>query len=240
MGTKMEKNQMLTGKPIFYVGGSKGGVGKSIVAGALMDYLVGSGQPVLLVEADTANPDVGWAYETAPGVTYRPINLDHQTGWSDLIDDVEQHKDKVVVINTPARNNMGVAISGVTLTDSLAELERSLEVLWVINRQRDSLELLEEFMRNMPGGHIHVVRNLFHGREEEFTLYNDSKLRTLIEEAGGKSLNFATLGSRVADSLNTKRIPISVAAKELSLGNRAELQRWRRVVGTTFAEVVVA
>ena len=48
---------------IFWIGGSKGGVGKSAVSMALLDYL-GESCP-LLVETDTANPDVAKAYGNA-------------------------------------------------------------------------------------------------------------------------------------------------------------------------------
>ena len=44
--------------PIFYVGGSKGGVGKSKLTFALIDYLLDDGKQVLLLESDTSNPDV--------------------------------------------------------------------------------------------------------------------------------------------------------------------------------------
>ena len=44
--------------PIFYIGGSKGGVGKSKMAFALIDYLKERGQSLLLLETDNANPDV--------------------------------------------------------------------------------------------------------------------------------------------------------------------------------------
>ena len=43
---------------IFYVGGSKGGVGKSKLAFALIDYLLDEEKQVVLLETDTSNPDV--------------------------------------------------------------------------------------------------------------------------------------------------------------------------------------
>jgi len=43
------------GKPIYWVGGSKGGVGKSLVTMATLDT---SGETLLLIECDTSNPDV--------------------------------------------------------------------------------------------------------------------------------------------------------------------------------------
>ena len=42
---------------VFYVGGSKGGVGKSLFSFALVDYLLNREANVLLVDTDTDNPD---------------------------------------------------------------------------------------------------------------------------------------------------------------------------------------
>ncbi|VWD18724.1 Iron-sulfur cluster carrier protein [Burkholderia lata] len=49
---------MATTYPIYLVGGSKGGVGKSFVSLALADYLQRRDHPVALVETDTSSPDV--------------------------------------------------------------------------------------------------------------------------------------------------------------------------------------
>jgi cellulose biosynthesis protein BcsQ len=43
---------------VYYVGGSKGGVGKSLFSFALADYLLNRETSVLLVDTDTDNPDV--------------------------------------------------------------------------------------------------------------------------------------------------------------------------------------
>ena len=45
-------------KNIYVVGGGKGGVGKSIVTMATVDYFQAQGENVLLMKSDTSNPDV--------------------------------------------------------------------------------------------------------------------------------------------------------------------------------------
>jgi hypothetical protein len=137
-----------------------------------------------------------------------------------------------VVINTAARNNKGVSTHGITLDSSLGQLQRQLVTLWVINRQRDSLELLKAYMEAMPNGVIHVVRNAYFGEEKKFELYNHSDLRTAVEEHGGLSVMFPDLADRVVDDLYTERLSIAAASQELPLGNRAELLRWRSEVKT--------
>jgi len=143
----------------------------------------------------------------------------------------------VVVINTAARNNDGVSAYGETLSGALTELKRKLITLWVINRQRDSLELLKEYMDAIPNTTIHVIRNGHFGEENKFELYNGSKVRFSVEERGGKSLNFPNLSDRVSDDINNKRMSISVALKELPSGNRAELTRWRNEAKKMLNEV---
>lgn len=222
-------------KKIYLVGGSKGGVGKSMVTMALIDYLQKKDEGVLLVESDTSNPDVWKAYRDE--VESHLLNLDEANGWIELVNVIDAAKDKTPVINTAARNNQGVSKYGDTLASTLGELSRDLVVLWVINRQRDSLELLKEFSDAIPDATVHVVRNGYFGEEEAFELYNGSKVRQSVEAKGGKSLTFPNLADRVSDDIYTKRLSLTRAAKELPIGNRAELRRWQALTVSMFDEV---
>ena len=48
-----------------------------------------------------------------------------------------------------------------------------------------------------------------------------------MEDRGGKSVTLPDLADRVSDDLYSKRMSIAKASKELPIGNRAELLRWR-------------
>jgi hypothetical protein len=202
---------------------------------AMLDHLLERGSKVVLVECDTSNPDVWKAYRDH--VETELINLDEADGWIHLVNTCDRHPDAVMVINTAARNNLAVKQYGRTLDSSLEELGRPLVALWVINRQRDSLELLREFIDAVPKAAVHVVRNGYFGDEKKFELYNGSKIREEIEGRGGKSITLPDLADRVADDIYSRRIPLMVAAKELPIGNRAELGRWRGEVRKVLAGV---
>lgn len=210
-------------KPIYLVGGGKGGVGKSMVTMALMDDLQQRNQTVLLVETDTTNPDVWMCYRDA--VETATLDLDEVDGWIALINRCESQPDHTVIVNTAARNNHGVSVHGVTLNSTLVDLQRPLVTLWVINRQRDSLELLKPFQEALSNAVVHVVRNLYFGEPAKFELYNHSRLRETLERAGGQTLDFPDLADRVSDDLFGQRLSIAKAARDLPLGNRAELTR---------------
>jgi len=224
-------------RPIYFVGGDKGGVGKSLVAMALIDYLAGKGQPLVLVETDTSNPDVYRSYESEAGVLAESIDLDRADGWITAVNLFDRHPDRAVVINTAARNHVGLTAYGATLHDALPDLRRPLICLWVINRQRDSLNLLKTFADTMPDATIHVARNLYWGTPEKFELYNGSNLRDELETRGGQTLDFPDLADRVADDLFSSRLSIAGALRDSPLGNRAELRRWQKACARALGAV---
>ncbi len=215
-------------QPIVFVSGSKGGVGKSITTMAVLDYLIAEHRYLRLVESDTTNPDVWKSYGRSAESDV--VDLDQVDGWIQLVNLCDANPFKVVVVNTPARNNDAVREHGGILADALKELGRQLITLWVINRQRDSLELLSGYLELMPAGITHVVRNGYFGDESKYELYERSSLPETIQQQGGKSLFLPDLADRVTDELYSRRITLNEAAQQLRLGDRVELQRWRASV----------
>ena len=220
---------------IFLVGGGKGGVGKSLMSMALLDFLHTMGRRPFLVETDTSVPDVFKSYGDAIGG--EPVNLDEREGWIDLVNLVESRPESTFVINTGARNQTGISNFGRTLSKALPELDRALVVFWMIDRKRESLELLADFRGAIPEAEVHVVRNMYLGAEKKFELYNGSNMKAEIESRGGRSLNLPELADRVTDAMNKSRLTIERALGELSLGDRMELERWRDDCKAMLSEV---
>jgi hypothetical protein len=214
--------------PMYYVGGSKGGVGKSLFSFALVDYLLNHERNVLLVDTDTDNPDVYKAHKSLelPNLFCLINSLDDADGWADLLDTVQNYPEYTVVINAAARTKISTASYGDIMREALREMRRELAVFWIINRYRDSIELLYSFQEAFPDVTIHVCRNLFFGEPDRFDLYNSSKAREAVEKTG-KTLDFPTVANRVVDWLYSKRMSIRAAYPEMYLGTRAELHRWR-------------
>jgi len=225
--------------PIFLVGGGKGGVGKSMLSMALLDYLRSAENAPLLIETDTSAPDVWKAYKN--DVETQCIDLEQKDGWLELLDVLDRRADTATVINTKAANQVGLRKFGGMLTEALRQRKRKLVALWVIDRKRDGLELLSGFVETLAKDErveVHVVRNLYWGDEAKFDMYNGSQLRKEIEGRGGRTLNFPDVADRVAEAINRERMPIHKAREELPFGSRVELCRWQGEYGHMFAEVV--
>ena len=217
---------------LYFIGGSKGGVGKSILSMLLADFLTKyKNRKIILVESDTSNPDVGKTFTHNDDVEVLSLSLDNADGWIELVNYSEANK-KDIVINSAARSGEAVEKFGGTLIGSLEELQRQLVSFWVINRQRDSIELLKKYMDVGPG-ELHVVRNTFYGEPQKFELFNNSKTKIEAEKRGA-TIDLPDLADRVTDDLYSKRLSIAKAMEEMPLGNRAELKRWRTLAWKTF------
>ena len=225
-------------QPIYIVCGDKGGVGKTMVSLALAHRLTQRNSAVLLVETDTSNPDVWRCHEKEPGVESKLFGLDDADGWINLINLGEAHPERAIAVNTAARSGAGVTAHGDLLNGALAELDRPLVALWVINRQRDSVELLKRFLAALPAATVHVLRNLYFGDAAKFERYNQSSTRQAVEGRGGLSLNFPDLADRVADDLLGRRLSVARALQDLPLGNRAELRRWEKACAAALDAVL--
>lgn len=214
--------------PIIYIGGSKGGVGKSKLCYALIDYLVSHQKPLLVIETDTSNPDVFKTHSPHENknIISKQVDLDNANGWIDLVNLADENQEHFIVINSAARSNSGINKYSGTLKETLPDLERELLVFWLINRQRDSIELLRIFMNVFPKQKIFVCKNLHFGEQDKFVLYDTSQTKNMIENDGGMTLNFPELADRVADKLYSERIPIFKGLEDFPLGDRAELKRW--------------
>jgi hypothetical protein len=222
-------------QPIIIVSGSKGGVGKSLTSMALLDYFATNHRYMKLIDADINNPDVLRCYgKAAEGEL---LDLGDVEGWIRLVNLCDATPFKTVVVNTPAQSNVAVSKHVGILLDSLRELGRPMITLWVINRQRDSLELLKDYMEHTDSKLVHVICNGYFGEQQKFELYRDSALRETVAGLGGKSLFLPDLADRVTDELYGKRSTLAEAQSQFKLGDRAELQRWRNAVGAMFAEI---
>jgi hypothetical protein len=228
---------------IYYVAGCKGGVGKTLVALALTNYMCEKYAKVDAIETDTVNSEIKRIFVAHPDpkVNVIQIELDTKDGWATFFQFLSEKSTSVpVIINTPARNKQGVVDNIDFITRAFDSLQRKFVVLWVINRQRDSVVLLKDFMDLFPHSAFHVLRNTFFGAAEKFVTFNDSITRTLVEGKGGKVVNFPELADRVAEEIYSKYYSIKHGISVMKFSNRIELEGWTSNCRKIFDEIILA
>lgn len=224
--------------------GDKGGVGKSMIAAAIADYLNTNGELVAIIDADTRNPDVDRMFgKHLPCVQ---MNLRAENGWMEAMDFVVQHPGYTIVVSTPAGIGEDMKNDIPRFAAFLADLETpaEMELWWTINLLPDAVNLLGEAYKSYGKyfTRVRVVRNLFHsmGDARQFIFWDESILRPQLEKKGGLTINFPALHLRVMSKLFNpdKIMPFSEAIDAgvgesvgLSASERFKLKDWFREVG---------
>ncbi|HQT62067.1 MULTISPECIES: hypothetical protein [unclassified Acidiphilium] len=224
---------------IIYVGGNKGGVGKSMVAIALADHLRHVlNRPVFLIETDTANPDAAKCLGDELDATLA-ADTRTEAGWQTMLNAIEQHQDKTCVINAGARDNDAMRRYGDYLHRGAEALATPIAIAWVINDERDSLLALRDFLNSYPG-RVDVIGNRFFDEAGTFAVYRDSKIRTEIEARSGTLRPFPILPRPLAAAVKTDRRSPATILAQAPLFERIALEKWRADCAETFAPLLAA
>jgi hypothetical protein len=227
---------------IFYVGGGKGGVGKSMASMTLVQFLIdqyGASKTIYLVETDDSNPDVGRVYRGKIPVTNAILDEDEK-GWILVTSLIERSRDTLFVINSAARSNMGIRKSGRNFSAVMesGKIPYDLVILWPLNRQKDSVTLLDEFLRYVTYGMIYPIRNNYFGKPEDFALYtrylNESEL---LRSRVTKTLDFPALSDVIADDFYTGGKTIPETMDGLGAFAAQSFISWRNQVYEMFGEI---
>jgi hypothetical protein len=227
---------------IFYVGGGKGGVGKSMASMTLVQFLIdryGDSKSIHLIETDNSNPDVGRVYKGK--IPTMGVTMDEdEKGWILVTSLIEQSRDTLFVINSAARSNMGIRKNGRNFTAVLenGRIPYDLVILWPLNRQKDSVTLLDEFLRYVTYGTVYTIRNNYFGKPEDFALYAKYLSGSeLLKSRVTKTLDFPALSDVIADDFYTGGKTIPETAGGLGAFAAQSFISWRNQVYETFGEM---
>jgi hypothetical protein len=128
---------------IHFVGGEKGGVGKSVMARVLSQYCLDTNRPYLGLDADQSHPTLTRFY---PDFTH-PLNLDFFETADEIIE-LALAENRHLVVDLPAQSQRFLD-RWVAENDVLAlceELQITLTYWYVVDDSHDSVHLLEQFL----------------------------------------------------------------------------------------------
>lgn len=222
---------------IIFVGGDKGGVGKSLAASAFVNYLIEKNKKCILIETDTSNPDVARQFEEKNfGIEVHAMRLIEKNDWLNLADFLEKHvgSDAFIVINSKAAISEEIIKNSDLINELFSALSANIELIWLINRQKDSLILLKKFIGSIKVDRVNVMKNLYFGDAEKFELFDNSKIKDSVDQV----LHLSDLADRVSDKIYTDRLSLAAAKKELGIGDRIEVTRFINEINSEIDKVI--
>jgi hypothetical protein len=227
--------------------GDKGGVGKSMVARALVDYLHNQGEKVAIIDTDTQNPDVFRMFKGS--VEASMANIREENGWMDVMDFVMAHPGYTFIMNTPAGIGEYMKADLVSFANFLSKQESpvEMELWWTMNGDHDSVNLFSKAYEKYGQffSRVRVLCNLHFtdGNQNSYVLWNESPLRTRLEKSGGLTMFFPGLNIRVVTKLFNPDVIIpfsqaadTVAGEKVGLGPAEiwKLDSWLSEVAALF------
>jgi hypothetical protein len=174
---------------IHFIGGEKGGVGKSVVARLLVQWAIDKQLPFVAVDADESHGALLRHYSTfARGVDLaRPESADE-------IVSLALEADRRVIVDLPAQSDRLLAawISEAGVLEVLRESNVEVAFWHVMEDGRDSIATLGRLLeRYGDKARIVIVENL--GRGKEFSLFDRSPVRAAANAAGAVTIQIPEL-----------------------------------------------
>lgn len=206
--------------PIMLVTCIKGGAGKTTLAEALLftTSALGLARPVI-VDADPDNPDLAFAYRPNVNIT----NL-RRHGFSEVIDICDANRDKPVLVVTGANEAEVIKERIEELDGAAAFLDRSLRLLWPLDRDKDSFRLLPDVMEKLPSADLFVVRNGLYGQRAEFEAWERSETRRELNVPGYRDLFLPKVPDLIVRTFKAERKPLVVLHEEGTLSMRMAIE----------------
>ncbi len=174
---------------IYFVGGEKGGVGKSVVARLLAQWCVDRSAPFAAIDADASHGSLLRSY----GEFTQPVDLESFASADEIVNRALA-ADRTVVVDLPAQSGRALErwIESADVVRFAREAGVRLTLWHVSDGTFDSVRDLERTLDRWADSFQYVaVRN--HGRARDFSLFDESDGRRRVEQMGGSVIDVPEL-----------------------------------------------
>ncbi len=223
---------------IHFVGGEKGGVGKSVLARVLAQYYIDRQRPFSAFDGDLSHGALGRHY----GDFSRPVDISRFESADQIAEAAaESGNDVIVDLAAQASRPLDRWMDETGLVGLGAELGIGITLWHVMDDGTDSVRLLGEMLGTHGEGPSYVVvRN--HGRGGDFSLFDGSQEKTRALAAGALVMDLPGLHAPTMRKIDRVGASLWAAANNRnpvlgpSLG-LLERQRVKIWLGKTYAEL---
>ena len=184
---------------IHFIGGEKGGVGKSIMARILAQYFIDHGQQFLGFDCDRTHGALLRFYTTYSS----PLVIDDYQSLDRLVDLAAANPARKILVDLAAQAQQPLSrwMADSRLLELAPELNISLVYWHVMDNGFDSVELLRQFLDQF-GQKIKLVLVLNQLRGERFELLETSGQRARAEVMGAKAMPLQRLADATMQKLD--------------------------------------
>jgi len=219
---------------IHFIGGEKGGVGKSVVARLLAQYCIDHQLPFQGFDSDKSHGALARFYADYSA----PVRVESFESLDALVEAALPHDRRVLVDLAAQTHDFLVRwLDDSALLEGAAELGLTLTYWHVMDSGRDSLDLLRKLLDRF-GGRLSIVLVLNEIRGEDFSLLEESGEGARAQALGARIVHIRRLADATMQKIDKHSASfwaaVNAADRELGLLERQRVKVW---LARSFGEI---
>ena len=227
---------------INFIGGEKGGVGKSVTARVLAQYFIDKGVAFTGFDTDRSHHSFNRFYSDYAS----PVVVDSYEGLDLIVAAFEDNPEQNVIVDLAAQTSAPLAkwIEDSSLFELFAEMGITVNLWHVMDDGRDAVDLLGRLVDSYGSGPNYiVVQN--HGRGTDFVLLKNSYALQKAEAVGARVIELPRLhdtSMRKIDQHNTSfwaAVNDREGPDALGILERQRVKTWLRNCYEVFSKLPV-
>ncbi|MEO5735201.1 MAG: mobilization protein [Rubrivivax sp.] len=212
---------------IHFIGGEKGGVGKSLLARVLAQHFIDRQQPFVAFDTDRSHGALLRYYASYTS----PLSLDDPTGLDRVIEAAADDPAQRVLVDLAAQSQASLTrwLDDAGVLAVAAEMGVVLNYWHVMDANRDSVDLLRRWQES-PGAAMRLVLVLNEVRGEHFGQLGSSGLLEGAWAAGARTMRLRKLPDALIQKVDAGGASFWAAqqagSSDLGLLDRQRMRLW--------------
>ena len=227
---------------INFIGGEKGGVGKSVTARVLAQYFIDKGVAFTGFDTDRSHNSFNRFYADYAS----PVIVDSYEGLDLIVSAFEDNPEQSVIVDLAAQTSAPLSkwIADSSLFELFEEMGITVNMWHVMDDGRDAVDLLGKLVDAYGTGPNYIVVQNF-GRGSDFVLLRNSRALQKAEEVGASVIELPRLhdaSMRKIDQHNTsfwKAVNDRESLDSLGLLERQRVKTWLKNCYEVFEKLPV-
>lgn len=182
-----------------FIGGEKGGVGKSVMSRVLAQYFIDKQRPFTGFDTDRSHQSLrrfyaDYAHQTVID-SYESLDL--------IAESFVENSDRDVLIDLAAQTNapLNQWIQDSDLFDVLDEMSIAVNFWHVMDGSKDSVNLLNQLL-DTHGDKPRYIIVLNQGRSADFSIYDQSPVKERVHALGADTLTLPKLHEKTMQKID--------------------------------------
>ena len=219
---------------IHFIGGEKGGVGKSLTARVLAQYMIDKDIPFLGFDTDRSHGALMRFY----GGYASPVVLDRQDALDVVVEAATEQPNRRILVDLAAQTHDPLAhwVDDAGVIELAQEMDVTIHYWHVMDSGKDSVDLLAKVLDRFGTSMQYVlVRNQVRGND--FSVLDESGLQDYAVEMGAKVVTLKKLNEGVVQKIDASSSSFWKASTPqgsdgggLGLMDRQRVKMWLRDV----------